>query len=388
MKINNQIIWAILGTILPAILNFSSVILAAKSSDAFSVGMAFTLIAALYIAIDLGNFGTTRMLLIEGAKPRTLRKLDLISGAISSVSFYIIYKALNFLEVSTIEITLALILLPPAAYSLSHSSLGILRTKNGNKETATIQLLCSLFRVVASAFLLKDITTPSQYCSTLLLVEIFYGVSLFLLSKKQTYSPPSIDNGASKENLKNMALASWSNNAAISFSKHFDIIIVTAIAGPISATLYRPLKSLTNIAHNLSYSLSIIYFSQERSIKSLSFIIYITLLSGLFFSAAISASSKYLPIPFPIAIKFNLSAFAFFGILSCTLTALNRFLQSRIFQCNKFSTYAKIAFLEALSSLALITTLTYFFSLTGSAIGLFLSSAIVLGLTLNIINKL
>ncbi|QOF86329.1 MULTISPECIES: hypothetical protein [unclassified Pseudomonas] len=371
-----QFLWAILGTFIPAVLNFSSILIAAGTPDKNFVGMAFTLLAGLYIAIDIGNFGTTRMVLIPGVRENIpiIRRLDLLSALISAIAFSLIYILLNITKIIDMEINLILILLPPIFYSLSHSSIGILRVTEKNLITATIQVTCALLRITISILLFLHEISSKNFIIGLLIIEGIYGILFYFASYRKL---PKVNEPPSLEFLP-LITSSWGSNILQTITKHIDLVLISAIAGPATSALYRPLKSVANIAHNLSYTLSLVFFSSEKKAADKLLTkknIFLTLTAVPLISITSYLIATYATKILPRLLNSEtLTGLVFFGTLTCSLTFINRFLQTYLFRRQKLRFFTTTSALESGLTLSLLAILTGKYLIYGAAISLSLAS--------------
>ncbi|RAQ16200.1 hypothetical protein DPR02_00135 [Burkholderia cepacia] len=273
-RLNADLIQVAASAGLPALANFLAAALALHVLDPVLVGRSYALLAVFYVAIDAFNFGSARIYTIERIRARfvSLLPLDCVSAVCSAVFFFVACMLLERTGSIALPNELLLLVLAPACYGMSHFALGFFRVTGRNSVVLAISTVSAVSRLAIVWALAELHAFRGWFPDLLLLVEAAYGAMLlaaYLIlrrrgaaSRERMLHPKTGKGGlfwyrSFIAQARGELLSSWYANALLSGAKHVDVLIVSAVAGPAGAAMYRVAKGVNNLAFNFGQSLSL-----------------------------------------------------------------------------------------------------------------------------------
>ncbi|EGD00797.1 hypothetical protein B1M_29735 [Burkholderia sp. TJI49] len=401
-RLNTDLIHVVASAGLPALVNFAVAALALHLFDPVLVGRSYALLALFYVAIDVFNFGSARIYTIDRIRARfpSLLRLDCISAIGSTVLFCTACALLGRTGSIALPNAAPTLVIASVCYGLSHFALGFFRMTARNGVVLAISTISAFSRLGVIALLAKFAGLRSHFPDLLLLVEAAYGAMLLVaylwLSDRDT---------AGREPARHLTdargglgwyrdfivqahremLSSWYANAVLSGAKHLDVLIVSAVAGPAGAALYRVAKGFNNLAFNFGQSFSLAVGENGARV--------LQLISGVGFGRKVAAPLLAVLVALTIASYALLEirlfpaeslgsrahqfVFAFAVLLGACLVFLCRILSLWLYAHNR-RTFVKMASFEATLTLALVATLGWKFGAYGAICGVGAAALVIL----------
>ncbi|MGC3024521.1 hypothetical protein ACPUER_05090 [Burkholderia sp. DN3021] len=273
-RLNVDLIHVAASAGLPALANFLAAALALHVLDPVLAGRSYALLAVFYVAIDTFNFGSARIYTIERIRTRfaSLLPLDCISAACSTAFFGVACVLLAGTGSIVLPNAPLMLALAPACYGLSHFALGFFRMTGRNRVVLAISTVSAVSRLAVVWALAEFPAWHGWFPDLLLLVEAAYGgllVAAYLWIRPRAEDRHERGQGPQAERCglhwyrcfvaqaRGELLSSWYANALLSGAKHVDVLIVSAVAGPAGAAVYRVAKGVNNLAFNFGQSLAL-----------------------------------------------------------------------------------------------------------------------------------
>lgn len=401
-RLNADLIHVVASAGLPALVNFVVAALALHLLDPVLVGRSYALLALFYVAIDAFNFGSARIYTIDRIRARfpNLLRLDCVSAFGSTVLFCLACALLGRTGSIALPNWIAMLVVAPVCYGLSHFALGFFRVTRRNGVVLVIATISALSRLAVIAVLAEYQGLRSHLPDLLLLVEAAYGALLLAaylwVTRRGTAGPepsrypPTVGGGLRWyrdfiAQARGEMLSSWYANAVLSGAKHLDVLIVSAVAGPAGAALYRVAKGFNNLAFNFGQSVSLaISGNGERALRLIGGTgfarkLAASLLAGLV--VLVAASYALLEIRlFPVHSlggRASQFAFVFAVLLGACLVFLCRILSLWLYARSRRA-FVKMASFEAVLTLALVAAFGWKFGAYGAICGVGAAAFVIL----------
>ncbi|WP_175733752.1 hypothetical protein [Burkholderia ambifaria] len=402
-RLNADLVHVVASTGLPALVNFVVAALALHLLDPVLVGRSYALLALFYVAIDAFNFGSARIYTIDRIRARfpNLLRLDCVSALGSTVLFCLACALLGRTGSIALPNWTAMLVLAPVCYGLSHFALGFFRVTRRNGVVLVISTISALSRLAVIAVLAEYHGLRGHLPDLLLLVEAVYGALLLAAylwvtrrgatgSEPSRY-PPTV-RGALRwyrdfiAQARGEMLSSWYANAVLSGAKHLDVLIVSAVAGPAGAALYRVAKGFNNLAFNFGQSVSLAISGNGgralRLIGGAGFArkLAAALLAGLVVLAAASYALleiRLFPVHSLSSSRVSQFAFVFAVLLGACLVFLCRILSLWLYARSRRA-FVKMASFEAVLTLALVAAFGWKFGAYGAICGVGAAAFVIL----------
>ncbi|QQJ99196.1 hypothetical protein JG536_24660 [Burkholderia ambifaria] len=401
-RLNADLIHVVASAGLPALVNFVVAALALHLLDPVLVGRSYALLALFYVAIDAFNFGSARIYTIDRIRARfpNLLRLDCVSAFGSTVLFCLACALLGRTGSIALPNWTAMLVLAPVCYGLSHFALGFFRVTRRNGVVLVISTISALSRLAVIAVLAEYQGLRSHLPDLLLLVEAAYGALLLAaylwVTRRGTTGPepsrypPTVGGGLRWyrdfiAQARGEMLSSWYANAVLSGAKHLDVLIVSAVAGPAGAALYRVAKGFNNLAFNFGQSVSLaISGNGERALRLIGGTAFArklaaSLLAGLIVLAAASYALLEIRL-FPVhslGSRASQFAFVFAVLLGACLVFLCRILSLWLYARSRRA-FVKMASFEAVLTLALVAAFGWKFGAYGAICGVGAAAFVIL----------
>ncbi|MFP3503680.1 hypothetical protein [Burkholderia sp. SIMBA_062] len=401
-RLNTDLIHVVASTGLPALVNFVVAALALHLLDPVLVGRSYALLALFYVAIDAFNFGAARIYTIDRIRARfpNLLRLDCVSAFGSTVLFCLACALLGRTGSIALPNWTAMLVLAPVCYGLSHFALGFFRVTRRNGVVLVVSTISALSRLAVIAVLAEYHGLRSHLPDLLLLVEAAYGALLLAAylwvtrgstaGPEPSRYPPTVRGGLAWyrdfiAQARGEMLSSWYANAVLSGAKHLDVLIVSAVAGPAGAALYRVAKGFNNLAFNFGQSVSLAISGNGgralRLIGGAGFarMLAASLLAGLVVLAAASYALLEIRL-FPVhslGSRASQFAFVFAVLLGACLVFLCRILSLWLYARSRRA-FVKMASFEAVLTLALVAALGWTFGAYGAICGVGAAAFVIL----------
>ncbi|ABI90661.1 putative membrane protein [Burkholderia ambifaria AMMD] len=402
-RLNADLIHVVASTGLPALVNFVVAALALHLLDPVLVGRSYALLALFYVAIDAFNFGSARIYTIDRIRARfpNLLRLDCVSALGSTVLFCLACALLGRTGSIALPNWTAMLVLAPVCYGLSHFALGFFRVTRRNGVVLVISTISALSRLAVIAVLAEYHGLRGHLPDLLLLVEAVYGALLLAAylwvtrgsttgSEPSRY-PPTVGGGLRWyrdfiAQARGEMLSSWYANAVLSGAKHLDVLIVSAVAGPAGAALYRVAKGFNNLAFNFGQSVSLAISGHGgralRLIGEAGFARKLAagLLAGLVVLAAASYALleiRLFPVHSLSSSRVSQFAFVFAVLLGACLVFLCRILSLWLYARSRRA-FVKMATFEAALTLALVAAFGWKFGAYGAICGVGTAAFVIL----------
>jgi len=401
-RLNADLIHVVASAGLPALVNFVVAALALHLLDPVLVGRSYALLALFYVAIDAFNFGSARIYTIDRIRARfpNLLRLDCVSAFGSTVLFCLACALLGRTGSIALPNWTAMLVLAPVCYGLSHFALGFFRVTRRNGVVLVISTISALSRLAVIAVLAEYHGLRSHLPDLLLLVEAAYGALLLAaylwVTRRGTSGPepsrypPTVGGGLRWyrdfiAQARGEMLSSWYANAVLSGAKHLDVLIVSAVAGPAGAALYRVAKGFNNLAFNFGQSVSLaISGNGERALRLIGGTgfarkLAASVLAGLIVLAAASYALLEIRL-FPVhslGSRASQFAFVFAVLLGACLVFLCRILSLWLYARSRRA-FVKMATFEAVLTLALVAALGWKFGAYGAICGVGTAAFVIL----------
>lgn len=385
-----QSLYVLVGSFLPALLNFLAIFFGVLSIDNNKIGQVFFIMAILFLAIDTFNFGTTKLFSIDTKfKFNELLIFDLTSGFLSSIFFIIIYFSSFYFEQVSLSIDYFLLFLIPLCFSLSYTPLGYFRTNNGNGIICIVQVFCSSLRLLGVYLCQTTYISIDDLVFFWLVVEALYGLSLFFIF---FYKVRPVYNSRFK--LSSILYfvyikKSWAQNFFSMFGKHFDVVVLNFFFGPASVALYRPVKSIINFFFNFGNSLALVLLKKDSFVKVFFdikflfvFSISACLISGLlsFFISNINfIESKF--VSEHLFLYFSLS------LMSCVFVFINRFICLYMLRFLNVNYIVFLSLLDSIGAIFILVVACFVFNDLAGPLAVFLNSLIMFILYFGVVVK-
>jgi hypothetical protein len=401
-RLNADLIHVVASAGLPALVNFVVAALALHLLDPVLVGRSYALLALFYVAIDAFNFGAARIYTIDRIRARfpNLLRLDCVSAFGSTVLFCLACALLGRTGSIALPNWTAMLVLAPVCYGLSHFALGFFRVTRRNGVVLVISTISALSRLAVIAVLAEYHGLRGHLPDLLLLVEAAYGALLLAaylwVTRRGTTGPepsrypPTVRGGLRwyrdfTAQARGEMLSSWYANAVLSGAKHLDVLIVSAVAGPAGAALYRVAKGFNNLAFNFGQSVSLaISGNGGRALRLIGGTGFARkLAAGLSAGLVVLAAASYALLEirlFPVhslggwASQF---AFVFAVLLGACLVFLCRILSLWLYARSRRA-FVKMATFEAVLTLALVAALGWKFGAYGAICGVGTAAFVIL----------
>ncbi|KWE99268.1 hypothetical protein [Burkholderia pseudomultivorans] len=401
-RLNTDLIHVVASAGLPALVNFAVAALALHLFDPVLVGRSYALLALFYVAIDVFNFGSARIYTIDRIRARfpSLLRLDCISAIGSTVLFCTACALLGRTGSIALPNAAPTLVIAPVCYGLSHFALGFFRMTARNGVVLAISTISAFSRLGVIALLAKFAGLRSHFPDLLLLVEAAYGAMLlvaylWLRDRDTAGREPARHLTDARGGLgwyrdfivqaHGEMLSSWYANAVLSGAKHLDVLIVSAVAGPAGAALYRVAKGFNNLAFNFGQSFSLAVSGNGARV--------LQLISGVGFGRKVAAPLLAVLVALTIASYALLEirlftaeslgsrahqfVFAFAVLLGACLVFLCRILSLWLYAHSR-RTFVNMASLEATLTLALVATLGWKFGAYGAICGVGAAALVIL----------
>ncbi|KVK87884.1 hypothetical protein WS90_38125 [Burkholderia cepacia] len=293
-----------------------------------------------------------------------------------------------------------MLVIAPVCYGLSHFALGFFRMTARNGVVLAISTISAFSRLAVIALLAEFAGLRSHFPDLLLLVEAAYGAMLLAaylwLRRRDTTGHEPVRHPADARDAlgwyrdfmaqaRGEMLSSWYANAVLSGAKHLDVLIVSAVAGPAGAALYRVAKGFNNLAFNFGQSFSLAISGSgarvSRLIGGAGF--GRKLAASLLASAAALAIASYALLEIRLFPAQSLSSrshqfvFAFAVLLGAYLVFLCRILSLWLYARSRRA-FVTMASFEAALTLALVASLGWKFGAYGAICGVGAASLVVL----------
>ncbi|WP_175694295.1 polysaccharide biosynthesis protein [Burkholderia ambifaria] len=401
-RLNADLIHVVASAGLPALVNFVVAALALHLLDPVLVGRSYALLALFYVAIDAFNFGSARIYTIDRIRARfpNLLRLDCVSAFGSTVLFCLACALLGRTGSIALPNWTAMLVLAPVCYGLSHFALGFFRVTRRNGVVLVISTISALSRLAVIAVLAEYHGLRGHLPDLLLLVEAAYGALLLAAylwvtrcgttGPEPSRYPPTVGGGLRWyrdfiAQARGEMLSSWYANAVLSGAKHLDVLIVSAVAGPAGAALYRVAKGFNNLAFNFGQSVSLAISGNGgralRLIGGAGFArkLAASLLAGLIVLAAASYALLEIRL-FPVhslGSRVNQFAFVFAVLLGACLVFLCRILSLWLYARSRRA-FVKMASFEAILTLALVAALGWKLGAYGAICGVGAAAFVIL----------
>ncbi|CAI8701113.1 MULTISPECIES: hypothetical protein [Burkholderia] len=401
-RLNADLIHVVASAGLPALVNFVVAALALHLLDPVLVGRSYALLALFYVAIDAFNFGSARIYTIDRIRARfpNLLRLDCVSAFGSTVLFCLACALLGRTGSIALPNWTAMLVLAPVCYGLSHFALGFFRVTRRNGVVLVISTISALSRLAVIAVLAEYHGLRGHLPDLLLLVEAAYGALLLAaylwVTRRGTTGPepsrypPTVRGGLRWyrdfiAQARGEMLSSWYANAVLSGAKHLDVLIVSAVAGPAGAALYRVAKGFNNLAFNFGQSVSLAISGNGgralRLIGGTGFArkLAASLLAGLIVLAAASYALLEIRL-FPVHSlggRASQFAFVFAVLLGACLVFLCRILSLWLYARSRRA-FVKMASFEAVLTLALVAAFGWKFGAYGAICGVGTAAFVIL----------
>ena len=401
-RLNADLIHVVASAGLPALVNFVVAALALHLLDPVLVGRSYALLALFYVAIDAFNFGAARIYTIDRIRARfpNLLRLDCVSAFGSTVLFCLACALLGRTGSIALPNWTAMLVLAPVCYGLSHFALGFFRVTRRNGVVLVISTISALSRLAVIAVLAEYHGLRGHLPDLLLLVEAAYGALLLAaylwVTRRGTTGPepsrypPTVRGGLRWyrdfiAQARGEMLSSWYANAVLSGAKHLDVLIVSAVAGPAGAALYRVAKGFNNLAFNFGQSVSLaISGSGGRALRLIGAPgfarkLSASVLAGLIVLAAASYALLEIQL-FPVhslGSRVNQFAFVFAVLLGACLVFLCRILSLWLYARSRRA-FMKMASFEAVLTLALVAAFGWKLGAYGAICGVGTAALVIL----------
>ncbi|WP_448166687.1 hypothetical protein [Burkholderia ambifaria] len=401
-RLNADLIHVVASAGLPALVNFVVAALALHLLDPVLVGRSYALLALFYVAIDAFNFGSARIYTIDRIRARfpNLLRLDCVSAFGSTVLFCLACALLGRTGSIALPNWTAMLVLAPVCYGLSHFALGFFRVTRRNGVVLVISTISALSRLAVIAVLAEYHGLRGHLPDLLLLVEAAYGALLLAaylwVTRRGTTGPepsrypPTVRGGLRwyrdfTAQARGEMLSSWYANAVLSGAKHLDVLIVSAVAGPAGAALYRVAKGFNNLAFNFGQSVSLaISGNGERALRLIGGAgfarkLAASLLAGLVVLATASYALLEMRL-FPVhslGSRISQFAFVFAVLLGACLVFLCRILSLWLYARSRRA-FMKMATFEAVLTLALVAAFGWKFGAYGAICGVGAAALVIL----------
>ncbi|WP_221075690.1 hypothetical protein [Agarivorans aestuarii] len=369
-KAFKQVFFTVLGSFFPAIINIVSVTYAVVLLDADRLGQVFMVISLFFVCIDIFNFGTTRLVALDGfLDPKGGRIwLDLLSGLCTGVQFYLLCLLLNFSAVLDYEVSLALALFGAVGYCLGYIALGYLRVQHHNQIVSLILSAAALLRLLVVWLCVEEVLSYQQLVVTSVLIEGLYGLALLLayaLLAKQSLRMFSLNADfffQRKGTLFCAFMASWRTNAFFMCSKHLDIVLLGVLMSPAVVAYYRPIKSMANLSFNLGSSVSLVIKSQIATLSQrLVEYRFLALASVSLLVALLSLALSGLELGFLAQISNGSSfAYVFLGLLVSAIVFANRIVYFYLFSSGQARQVSSSSLFEVVALFVVMLVLSVF----------------------------
>ncbi|KVH48407.1 hypothetical protein [Burkholderia diffusa] len=401
-RLNADLIYVVTGAGLPALVNFAVAALALRLFDPVLVGRSYALLALFYVVIDVFNFGSARIYTIDRIRARfpSLLRLDCISAIGSTVLFCAACALLGRTGSIALPNAAAMLVVAPVCYGLSHFALGFFRMRARNGVVLAISTVSAFSRLAVIALLAEFAGLRGHFPDLLLLVEAAYGAMLLAaylwLRRRDTAGrepgrhPASARGGLGWyrdfiAQARGEMLGSWYANAVLSGAKHLDILIVSAVAGPAGAALYRVAKGFNNLAFNFGQSFSLaISANGARALRPIGEAGFGRKLAASLLVGSVAlavASYALLEIRlFPVqslGSRPRQFVFIFAVLLGACLVFLCRILSLWLYARSRRA-FVKMASFEAALTLALVAALGWKFGAHGAICGVGAAALVIL----------
>ncbi|RQR29911.1 MULTISPECIES: hypothetical protein [unclassified Burkholderia] len=401
-RLNVDLIHVAASAGLPALVNFVVAALALHLLDPMLVGRSYALLALFYVAIDAFNFGSARIYTIDRIRARfpNLLRLDCLSAFGSTVLFCLACALLGRTGSIALPNWTAVLVLAPVCYGLSHFALGFFRVTRRNGVVLVISTISALSRLAVIAVLAEYHGLRGHFPDLLLLVEAAYGALLlgaylWVTRRGTTGLEPGRYPATGASGLRwyrdfivqarGDMLSSWYANAVLSGAKHLDVLIVSAVAGPAGAALYRVAKGFNNLAFNFGQSFSLaIGGNGERVLRLIGGIrLGRKLVASVLACWGVLAAAAYALLEirlFPVHSlggRASQFAFVFAVLLGACLVFLCRILSLWLYARSR-QAFVKMASFEAVLTLALVAALGWKFGAYGAICGVGTAAFIIL----------
>ncbi|KDB06366.1 hypothetical protein LIG30_4291 [Burkholderia sp. lig30] len=401
-RLNADLIHVVASAGLPALVNFAVAALALHLFDPVLVGRSYALLALFYVAIDVFNFGSARVHTIDRVRARfpSLLPLDAVSAIGSTVLFCATCALLGRTGSIALPNQPAMLMIAPVCYGLSHFALGFFRMTGRNGVVLAISTLSAFSRLAVIALLAEFEGWRSHFPDLLLLVEAAYGAMLLSaylwLTRRDTAGRepgrrPANGRGGLGwyrdfiAQARGEVLSSWYANAVLSSAKHLDVLIVSAVAGPAGAALYRVAKGFNNLAFNFGQSFSLAISGNGGRI--------LRLIGGAGFGRKLAAGLltgwvglavaayalleiRLFPVQSPGS-RSHQFAFVFAVLLGACLVFLCRILSLWLYARSRRA-FVKMASFEAALTLVLVAALGWKFGAYGAICGVGAAAFVIL----------
>lgn len=404
MPMRKDLVYATLGSALPAVSNFVAVVFALRYLDAAWLGRSYALLALFFVSIDVFNFGSARLYSVAEIRDRfpSLLFLDTLSALGSALFFIVAAGVLSRSGAIAMPHLLPVLLIAPVGYALSHFALGYLRLNGGNGAICAVSTVSALSRCSVVWLVAKHASWLPYLPDLLLMVEGSYGAMLlvtYLVLRRQDKRArhnayglaafPQLAKLGGKE-----LVSSWYSNAIFSGAKHVDVIIAAMLLGPAGAALYRGAKSVHNVAFNLGQALALVVHSRMRewflaSTQRLSVSLVLALGTATLALLAVVTFCAYKVKLFPTASLGTPSMQWLFLLLIFTGAALMfacRITSLMVFSISKRS-FLILSTMEVAGSLSLLSALCVVFGVMGAALSVAVSCGCVLASSLMVVGR-
>ena len=272
----SQAFFSLSGTLVPSLLNLTTLALLSTSNEITAVATALILQSLFFLSFDFASAGTSKLgankLFVEN--PHSLSSLDLVSCILGACFSLIASLAAVRLNIISDEFSTAAYLAPilTCTYGLSQAPLGFLRISGRNQVSLVVLATIALYRLFISYIFVHKYIDADFFITLLLLAEGLHGLAFFAL-KPSSFNLRGIaefKSGLSaifvNSELRGLATAGWASNSLSGVVKHSDTIVLAVLSTSDVVVLYRPLKSIINLVFNSATSLFLALIDRNESL--------------------------------------------------------------------------------------------------------------------------
>lgn len=372
-----QILSASGSTFLPAIINFSNISLAVFYLDTVQVGISLLLLSVFYVCIDVFNFGTSRMVLLDENEVgiSQLCTLDLLSGVLVGLLSLVVFALIGMYW---IDFTYGFILIVAATafcYSLAHAPIGYFKKNSMNHIVLLILSVESFFRILITfLFFYYDIDFSGDYLfSVWLLCEVFHGLAFYFVFRfLGSYRPVFLKFGNVFSN--KVFYESWGSNIVQTFHKNVDSILIGLLLPVSFVADFRFFKGIINLFSNAGSALGYVVFFNYSSFFRLVFC-FAFVATFLFFLVYFMVD--YLSV-FDVPMFKKEPVFYSVVFVSSLIYLISRVWMVNFYKRGNSNLFFKVAIFESILYLLLLVFLSHLFGFFGALLAFLVTSVFLI----------